>query len=565
MVILYNKQGISVDVPEGAVEQALNEGFTRDFPTLAVLIKNYNPNVNQDEIPVDIQGTLKQVEFILQNRSDTVINVRYGDTGSETNIPGGVPANGKLRFTAFSGTTQVSSLPTVLVTSSDSDNFVELEKFIIFTATQQKSGTITKVEFYSGARLLGTVVSAPYTLQHTFTATGKYKIYARCYSGTDYTTSNFLDVFAIPNRRQDRNFTPTVTLTAPNTGIINQAVLLQAIATDLDGTVNKVEFYSNDLKIGEDITTPYSLSYTFVTGGTYVVKARVYDNLGATSESNIIQIVISAPSVPIPTISVTAPSTANTNTALTLNATASITGDTIAGVQFLVNGINQGSADTTSPYSISWTPTTPGNYTITAIATGVLGGSATSAGVTVTVTTPAVPTPTISIANTTPKAGLINEVFIITATAALTGDTLTSVQFRVDGSNIGSPDTVAPYSLSHTFTTKGIKQLSAIALGSQGGTATSANYSIQIFDSKVVGGGAGAGGASLGADPADFMLFDTNLAGGNASTMAIFVGATQVGAFNYDDTSYAGKPFAYFHNATSTMYTGTIQPTVNFS
>lgn len=563
MTILYNKQGIGVDVPEGAVDDALKNGFTRDFASLSVLVKNYNPDVNQNDIPVDIQGSLKQVEFILNNRSDSAINVRYGEVGSETIIPGGVPARGRLRLLAFSGITQVAELPTANLSSSDSDNFVELGTAVIFTATQVVAGTISKVEFYVGAKLIGTSTTVPYTTTNIFNATGTYRVYARVYSGTEYTTTNSIQVFAIPNKRQDRNLLPVVSLTAPTTGIINQAITLNSTATDPDGTVNKVEFYVNNTKIGEDLTSPYSISFTPIANNIYALRARAIDNLGGFSDSNVVTFVVAAP---VPVVSVTAPSTANTNASVNLTATASITGDTIDNVLFRANGVNIGSADTSSPYGVTWTvPTTPGTYSITATATGTQGGTATSAAASVVVSTPVVPIPTVSIASTTPKAGVINEAITVNATAAITGDTLSGVQFRADGTSIGSADTSSPYSVSYTATTKGVKQLSAIATGSQGGSATSSNYAFTAYDTKILGGASGAG-TSLGAVGADFILFDNNqAAGGNAATMNIFVNGEQVAAFNYGDTAYNGRSFAYFNSANSVMYTGTIAATVNLS
>ena len=49
-----------------------------------------------------------------------------------------------------------------------------------------------------------------------------------------------------------------------------------------------------------------------------------------------------------------------------------------------------------------------------------------------------------------------------------------------------------------------------------------------------------------------------------AATMNVFVGGVQVAAFNYGDTAYNGKPFAYFNSANSTLYPGFIAATVNF-
>jgi hypothetical protein len=90
-----------------------------------------------------------------------------------------------------------------------------------------------------------------------------------------------------------------------------------------------------------------------------------------------------------PTASITAPldGAAVSGIAATLSANAS--DDTgVAGVQFKLDGVNLGSEDTTSPYTISWdtTGTSDGSHSLTAVARDAAGNTATSASITVTVT-----------------------------------------------------------------------------------------------------------------------------------------------------------------------------------
>ncbi len=430
-----------------------------------------------------------------------------------------------------------------------------LELFAISTLPK----TVGKVEFYAGVTKIGEDRNLPYSVTFTPTVVGSLALRAVGISpdGQTQVSSETVNITVVASPTPlPVNTPPTVTLANPGTVTAGQTVTLSATASDSDG-ISKVEFYQGATKLGEDSTAPYQQAWS-PTAGSYVLTAIAYDTLGAATTSAAVNVTVGAAATPIPTVSVTAPSTATTGSNVTLNATASVTGDTIASVQFRVNGVDLNAADTVSPYSTVWTvPGTPGTYTITAVATGALGGVATSAAVTVTVSAPSVPTPTVAIAATTPKAALINEAITLTATASVTGDTLTSVQFRVDGTNVGPADTSSPYTASYTGTTKGVKQVSAIALASQGGTTTSANYSTQIFDTKAIGGGASAAGASLGAVSGDFILYDNNqAAGGNAATMNLFIGGTQVGAFNFPDTAYLTKPFAYYSAANNILYTG---------
>ena len=145
----------------------------------------------------------------------------------------------------------------------------------------------------------------------------------------------------------------------------------------------------------------------------------------------------------------------------------------VQNVQFRVDGNNVGSADTTSPYSVdvNTTTLTNGSHTLSAVARDAAGNTRTSANVTVTVDNSL---PNVSV--TAPAAGaLVSGTMSVTATAS-DNVGVQSVQFRVDGNNVGSADTSSPYSLSlDTNTlTNGTHTLSAVARDAAGNTRTSA-------------------------------------------------------------------------------------------
>jgi hypothetical protein len=70
-----------------------------------------------------------------------------------------------------------------------------------------------------------------------------------------------------------------------------------------------------------------------------------------------------------------------------LRATATDPDGTIAGVQFFVDGVKQGSVVTTFPYQVQWVPTAEGVYRITAVATDNVGLTGTS-GTSIVIATP---------------------------------------------------------------------------------------------------------------------------------------------------------------------------------
>jgi hypothetical protein len=106
-----------------------------------------------------------------------------------------------------------------------------------------------------------------------------------------------------------------------------------------------------------------------------------------------------------PTVAITSPANGATVSG-TIPVTASASDDVeVAGVQFFVDGVATGPEDTTSPYSVAWdtTTTTPGSHTLTAVARDAAGNTATSAPVTVTVSSPPPATTATRFENTDPS------------------------------------------------------------------------------------------------------------------------------------------------------------------
>lgn len=89
------------------------------------------------------------------------------------------------------------------------------------------------------------------------------------------------------------NLVPVASVTAPADGAVfanNTSIILNATASDPDGTVTKVEFYTDGVKIGEDSTAPYSYTWISPTGGTHTVTARAIDDDGVGAFSDPITV-----------------------------------------------------------------------------------------------------------------------------------------------------------------------------------------------------------------------------------------------------------------------------------
>lgn len=85
---------------------------------------------------------------------------------------------------------------------------------------------------------------------------------------------------------------PDVNLVTPLDGASFRvsSVLLTATASDSDGSVTNVEFYSGTTKIGQDDSSPYTLLWPDVTNGVYSLTAKAYDNFGVVKTSSVANI-----------------------------------------------------------------------------------------------------------------------------------------------------------------------------------------------------------------------------------------------------------------------------------
>ena len=106
------------------------------------------------------------------------------------------------------------------------------------------------------------------------------------YSDTD-------EVLIIVN--QTGNSVPSVSLLTPADGSAfreNEAIFLSASASDVDGTIAKVEFYQGTQKLAEVTEAPYEYTWEGGSPGTYDLSAQATDNGGAItiSQSNTISI-----------------------------------------------------------------------------------------------------------------------------------------------------------------------------------------------------------------------------------------------------------------------------------
>lgn len=159
----------------------------------------------------------------------------------------------------------------ILVTSGDS-------VLISADASDPDAGDmITKVEFYINGDKIGEATSAPYQVYWKSIGNGEVKVTAVSYDskGGKATSSE---------RNINLNLRPATGITNPADAAVlpvKVPVVITTDAADADGTVEMVEFFADGVKLGEDLSFPFSYSWTPGMVGNVVLFVVATDNLGA--------------------------------------------------------------------------------------------------------------------------------------------------------------------------------------------------------------------------------------------------------------------------------------------
>jgi hypothetical protein len=196
--------------------------------------------------------------------------------------------------------------------------------------------------------------------------------------------TNWLAAAPSPGAMTTTNLLPVVAVSTPATVLIGPAdVPLTAVASDADGSVIRVEFFANGVKLGEDATAPYAFIWTNAPLGNHALTARARDNHGAAGVSAPVALSVVSQ---LTTVALTAPVNGSLFQAggiVSMTATATNAATAITNVEFLVNGVRIAS-DTGAPFNGSWAAAA-GSFTLAAVAADGTGLRTTSAPVQINV------------------------------------------------------------------------------------------------------------------------------------------------------------------------------------
>jgi chitodextrinase len=184
--------------------------------------------------------------------------------------------------------------PSVAISSPTAGSVYTAPANIGITANASDAdGTVSKVEFFANGTKIGEKTTSPYTLSWS-TGTGTYSLTAVATDNGGATkTSTAVSITVNP---ASSNQLPVVSIISPGAGSTFNAqanINITANASDPDGSVSKVEFFANGIKIGEKTTSPYALTWT-ASQGSYNLTAIATDNLGAKKTSATVSITVNA-------------------------------------------------------------------------------------------------------------------------------------------------------------------------------------------------------------------------------------------------------------------------------
>ena len=151
-------------------------------------------------------------------------------------------------------------------------------------------------------------------------------------------------------------------------------------AFDVDGKIQKVEFFNGNTLIGTVTGSPYTITWNNVPLGNYVITAKAIDDDGLVGTSTPVH--FSVVNIP-PTVSIKNSVTGNDSTgAVNINATVTDPDSTITKVEFYL-GATLLATDTSAPYGYNFTWSSPYNtvYPLTAKAYDSDGGNTVSSPV----------------------------------------------------------------------------------------------------------------------------------------------------------------------------------------
>ncbi|MBI3414171.1 MAG: Ig-like domain-containing protein [Verrucomicrobia bacterium] len=372
--------------------------------------------------------------------------------------------------------------PTVALTSPiDGASSFYLTSIPFAANAADSDGKIVSVDFFVGTKLMGTATKAPYTFNWLNPPEGDYVCTARATDDANSsTTSAPVSIHIVPVGPPR-----SITLNTPaNNAKFTPGSTIPLSAAISGGTSNLrlVTFFQGEVFLGFANAAPFTLNWTGVPAGNYVLTAEVSDRVTGVGRSAPVVISVVAPNVNAdPNVFLTSPadgSIYDSPADVVLTANAQDSDGTVKQVNFFQGTTLIGTA-TSSPFSVVWKNPPPGNYTVTAQAMDDASATMTSAPIDVIITPPFNSPPSVAITTPASNATIPKLSPVSLAVNASDPNGIARVDFFVGNLLIGSVSS-PPFALAWTNSGAGTYVLNATVTDNLGASNTAAPVTITV-------------------------------------------------------------------------------------
>ena len=285
---------------ENATPSLLSMTYNMTLANVVPVASAFSVSVNsvtRTVTTIAVSGTKVQLTLASPIVSSDVVTVTYTKPANNPlqTTPGGIAASISNQAVINN---RINVAPTAVITSPvTNSSFTALSSITITANALDADGSVSVVEFYSGTIRIGSTSAAPYSFTWSNVAAGTYSLTAIAADNLNKKTTSSVVSISVINGKPTANRHPLVRISNPRKGIVYDklsTITIDAIASDPDGTVTKVEFYNSTVRLVELTSAPYTYTWKDVAAGSYSITAIATDNLNDTTVSTPVEFVVGA-------------------------------------------------------------------------------------------------------------------------------------------------------------------------------------------------------------------------------------------------------------------------------
>lgn len=252
----------------------------------------------------------------------------------------------------------------------DGTTFNQGDDFEIEATATDVDGTIQEVSFYLNGNLFATETQPPYESGLQNVQPGAYELSAIAIDNDGLRDTAAIAFEVLGSGTGGDPFAPMVEIVSPLDGSdanVGDAILVEATASDLNGTIAEVAFYLNGALWLTEQDAPYTGQISNAQAGTYQLMAIAYDNDGFRDTSEI-SFSVGASNNQLPFVAVATPlsgSVFQPDAPIEIEVEAFDLDGTITEVEILVDGLVI-QTDSLAPYEAMWQTNDVGEYLVAA-------------------------------------------------------------------------------------------------------------------------------------------------------------------------------------------------------